>query len=86
MLKNLQSHACHPRVPDRTYLSNQMKELRIRRDCGFATDGDEAEGVCDALCRLRVLPRRVPRGAVGGRLPCLQARCVLLLGRRSWRR
>ncbi len=23
-------------MPDRTYLSNQMKELRIRQDCAFA--------------------------------------------------
>jgi len=71
-------------MPDRTYLSNQMKGLRIRDEVVLATHGGEAEDG-RSLCRLRVLPRRVPRGALRGRLPELQARRLLLLERRSRR-
>jgi len=58
-------------MPDRTYLSNQMKELRIRRDCALAVYGEGETRL--SLCRMRVLPRGVPRGTFGGRLPRLQA-------------
>ena len=59
-LKDFESRLPSAVMPDRTYLSNQMKELRIRHCCVLADVGEDEDETRRALCRLRVLTGRVP--------------------------